>query len=174
MSPCTRADLVRKTAQRRNRAVSGLTFLACSGVGALPVIVFASPFYPTPFGALFSPETAVLAYFTANRVKARAMSLVFAVVALTFPIFVACSAELFADTLLARRAGVAGLALGAETPASGFWLLTPLLLWALRQPEATDELACCARCTISSTSQPRHRTARKRSARFPLHLRAVA
>jgi hypothetical protein len=80
----------------------------------------------------------VLAYFTANRAQVRAMSFVFALAALALLIFVAYGSELFADTPLARRSGLQGLALGAGTLAAGFWLLAALLLWALSQPEATE------------------------------------
>jgi hypothetical protein len=104
--------------------------------------VFATAFYPSPFGPPFGPQSDVLAYFSANRIQVRqvrAMSFVFALAALALLIFVAYSAELFADTPVARRAGLAGLALGAGALSAGFWLLTALLLWALSQPEATEE-----------------------------------
>jgi hypothetical protein len=100
-------DLLSRPVQRRVCAASGLAFLVCSAAGLLLANVFATAFYPSPFG----PQTDVLAYFSANRVPVRAMSFVFALAALALLIFVAYSAELFADTPAGRRAALAGLAL---------------------------------------------------------------
>jgi hypothetical protein len=132
-------DVRSRPVERRVCAASGLAFLVCSAAGLLLANIFATAFYPSPFGPPFGPQTDVLAYFSANRVPVRAMSFVFALAALALLIFVAYSVELFADTPTGRRAGLAGLALGAGALAAGFWLLTALLLWALSQPEATKE-----------------------------------
>jgi hypothetical protein len=123
--------------QRRLCAASGLAFLACTTLGLLLANVFATTFYPSPFGAPFGPQTDVLAYFTANRAQVRAMSFVFALAALALLVFVAYSVETLIDTTHTRRLGLPGLALGAGVLAAGFWLLTALLLWALSLPETS-------------------------------------
>src|SRR5262249_56469054 len=119
-------------------AVSGLIFLACSVMGLLLANIFATVFYPSPFGPPYGPQTDVRAYFTANRAQVGAMSFAFAVAAVALLIFVAYGAELLAASPSVRRSGLAGLALSAGTLAAGFWLLTALLLWALSLPEATE------------------------------------
>jgi hypothetical protein len=106
-------DVRSRPVERRVCAASGLAFLVCSAAGLLLANIFATAFYPSPFGPPFGPQTDVLAYFSANRVPVRAMSFVFALAALALLIFVAYSVELFADTPTGRRAGLAGLALGA-------------------------------------------------------------
>jgi hypothetical protein len=137
-SSTTLCDPRATPAPRRLCAISGLAFLACSAAGLLLANIFASAFYPSPFGPPFGPQTDLLAYFSANRIQVRAISFAFALAALALLVFVAYSAELFADTPSARRAGVSWLALGAGTLSAGFWLLTALLLWALSQPEVTE------------------------------------
>jgi len=131
-------NLLSTTVQRRACAASGLAFLACTTLGLLLANVFATTFYPSPFGPPFGAQTDVLAYFTANRAQVRAMSFVFALAALALLVFVAYSVEILADTPRARRSGLPGLAQGAGMLAAGFWLLTALLLRALSLPEATE------------------------------------
>jgi hypothetical protein len=96
MGSSAHLDLLSNPVQRRVCAASGLAFLASTTLGLLLANVFATTFYPSPFGPPIGSATDILAYFTANRAQIRAISLVCALTALAVLLVVASSVEILA------------------------------------------------------------------------------
>jgi hypothetical protein len=112
-------------------AVCGLGFLILFGAGFFYFALFATMFYPSPFG----PPVDVLTFFAENRGGVQAVSFLYALAAILLLGFAAFFSELVGRTI-GEMGALPSLTLGGGAVSAAFLLLSALCLWVLSR-EAT-------------------------------------